>query len=233
QDIVIETNIQTGLDNMGFICGGNIPGIANLHYSKKMKLIRNLSMLEYDFVILDLGAGASHNVVDFVLISQTSLLVTTPEVPSILNTYSFLKTLVFRRLTMAFKELNNQQLIDLLEKAKDVDNNPHLKRMSDFIKAVEILNGGIEASGLIKEILRFLRPILCLNRIRTVRDEKACVAVQNLMREYLGIECRKILHVNEDRNVGNAIARMRPVIIDSPLSVFASQINGIAMFLTE
>lgn len=229
QDIVLET----GVDNMGFVCGGNIPGIANLHYSKKMKLMRNLSMLECDFVLLDLGAGASYNVVDFVLVSDKSLLVTTPEVPSILNTYSFLKTLVFRRLNMAFKDLNSQNLIELLEKAKDVDNNPHLKKMSDLVSAVENIEGGTVASQLIREILPTLRPAMILNRIRSFRDEKACAAIENLMKEYLGIECSKILHVHEDASVGHAIAKMKPVMIDNPLSVFASEVNSIALFLTE
>lgn len=241
QDIVLEVNtegratldIEKGLDKIGFICGGNIPGIANLHYSKKMKLMRNLSMLECDFVLLDLGAGASYNVIDFVLVSHKSLLVTTPEVPSILNAYSFLKTLVFRRLNMAFKELNNQQLLDLLEKARDIDKNPHLKKMSDFIQAVEDIEGGIEASRLIREILPSLRPAMVLNRIKNIKDEKACTAIGNLMREYLGIECSKIFHVHEDASVGYAIAKMKPVMIDNPHSIFASQINSIALFLTE
>ncbi|MBF0228381.1 MAG: AAA family ATPase [Desulfamplus sp.] len=240
EDIVLEINVkggsptfnnETSIDNIGFICGGNIPGIANLHYSKKMKLLRNLSMLEYDFVLLDLGAGASHNVVDFVLVSQKNLLVTTPEVPSILNTYSFLKTLVFRKLNIAFKELNNQKAIDLLEKAKDVDKNPQFKKMSDFITIIESIEGGVEASQLIRKTLLNLKPTMLLNRIRTVNDEKAGIAIQNLTREYLGIEFVKILHVHEDSCVGNAIARMRPVMIDNPLSIFASQINSIAMFL--
>ncbi|MBF0232003.1 MAG: AAA family ATPase [Desulfamplus sp.] len=226
QEIVLET----GLENMGFICGGNIPGIANLHYSKKMKLIRNLAMLDYDFVLLDLGAGASYNVVDFVIISQKSLLVTTPEIPSILNTYSFLKTLVFRRLTMALKEFHNQTLLDLLEQARDVEKNPHLKRMDDLVQVIQKIDSS--ASRLVKQILLGIRPAMILNRIRSGKDEKACVAIENLMRQYLGIECSKILHVHEDASVGHAIAKMKPVMINNPGSVFANDINEIAMFLT-
>ncbi|MBF0203838.1 MAG: AAA family ATPase [Desulfamplus sp.] len=226
QDIVLET----GWDNMGFICGGNIPGIANLHYSKKMKLIRNLSLLEYDFALLDLGAGASYNVVDFVIIAQKSLLVTTPEIPSILNTYSFLKTLVFRRVTMALKELGNQNVLDLIEQARDVDKNPHLKKMDDLIKAAGIIDR--RASGVIKQILPDIRPAMILNRIRSNKDEKACAAIENLMQQYLGIECSRILRVHEDASVGYAIAKMTPVMIDNPSSVFAKDINDIALFLT-
>jgi flagellar biosynthesis protein FlhG len=78
-DVVMNTDVN----NLSIICGGNIPGIANLHYNKKLKLIRNLSQLKADFVLLDLGAGASSNVVDFLIIAQDGVLVTTPEVPSL------------------------------------------------------------------------------------------------------------------------------------------------------
>ena len=227
QDIVLET----GLENMGFICGGNIPGIANLHYSKKMKLIRNLALLECDYVLLDLGAGASFNVVDFAIIAKESLIVTTPEIPSIINTYVFLKTLVFRRLEFVFKQLKNQQLLDLLAQAKDIEKNPHLKKMADIIKAVDLIDG--KASRIILKILTRLKPALVLNRIQSDRDLKSCAAIQNLMKEYLGIACSRILSVQEDASVGYAMARMKPVMIENPGSIFAKDITKIAEFLTQ
>ncbi|MBF0467393.1 MAG: AAA family ATPase [Desulfamplus sp.] len=230
-DKLHEIVLETGIKDMGFICGGNIPGIANLHYSKKMKLIRNLSMLEHDFVLLDLGAGASYNVVDFVIISRQNLLVTTPEIPSILNTYSFLKTLVFRRLAMALKALDNKAILDLVERARDVDKNPHLKKMGDLVRTLGRIDE--RASDLAVEVLAGIRPTLVLNRIRSDRDENACAAIENLMKQYLGIEARRILHVHEDAAVGHAIAKMRPVMIERPDSVFAKDINEIALFLTQ
>ncbi len=227
QDIVLET----GFENMDIICGGNIPEIANLHYSKKMKLIRNLSMLECDNIILDLGAGTSFNVVDFVIIAKESLLVTTPEVPSIINTYSFLKTLVFRRLTFAFKQLKNYKLLDLLSEAKDVDKNPHLKKMENLIKEAGLIDEN--ASRLILKILPQLKPALILNRVHSEKDLKACTAIQNLMKEYLGIECSKIFSAHEDASVGYATARMKPVMLENPGSIFAKDITKIAKTLAK
>ncbi len=227
QDIVLET----GFENMEIICGGNFPEIANLHYSKKMKLIRNLSMLECDNIILDLGAGTSYNVVDFVIIAKDSLLLTTPEVPSIINTYGFLKTLVFRRLTFAFKQLKNYKLLDLLSEAKDVDKNPHLKKMDNLIKAAGLIDEN--ASRLVLKILPQLKPTLILNRIHSEKDLKACTAIQNLMKEYLGIECNTVFSVHEDASVGYAAARMKPVMLENPGSVFAKDITKIAKTLAK
>lgn len=225
QDIVLET----GIENMGFICGGNIPGIANLHNSKKMKLIRHLARLECDYVLLDLGAGASSNVVDFAIIAKESLLVTTPEVASIINTYVFLKTLVFRRVEFAFKQFKNRELIDLLAQAKDIEKNPHLKKMEAIIKAVEMIDE--KASRLALKLLTQLKPALILNRIRSDRDLKSGTAIQNLMKEYLGIECSRIMSVQEDASVGYAMAKMKPVMLENPDSIFAKDITKTSEFL--
>ncbi len=227
KDIVLET----GIDNMGIICGGNIPDIANLHYSKKLKLIRNLSKLECDYVLLDLGAGSSFNVVDFVIISNKSLLVTTPEVPSLLNAYSFLKTLVFRRITFGFKRLKNQDLLDLLLSAKDTEKNPHLKKLGDFFKAAEKIDR--KAARLVKENLSGFKPIIVVNRIRSDKDARSGIVIQNLMKEYLQIECSKILPVHEDDAVGYAIAKMKPVMLENPGSLFTKDIMKISRFLMQ
>jgi flagellar biosynthesis protein FlhG len=98
-DIVLET----GIDDVGLIRGGDVPGITSMPYQKKMKLIRQLSTLDCDFLILDLAPGASHNVADFSIIAHKTLLVTTAEVPSLLNVYSFIKAVLFRRLTFFFQ----------------------------------------------------------------------------------------------------------------------------------
>ena len=104
-DIILDTNIK----NVGIICGGDVPGIANMPYQKKLKLIRHLSKLGCDLLILDLAPGSSYNVADFSIMAQETLLVTTAEVPSLLNVYSFIKAAVFRRLNFFFKHKKEQK----------------------------------------------------------------------------------------------------------------------------
>ena len=127
-DVVLDTNI----DNVGIICGGDVPGIANMPYQKKLKLIRHLLALDYDLVILDLAPGASFNVADFSIIAQKTLLVTTAEVPSLMNVYSFIKATVFRRLNFFFKSKKCDELLELLEKA-----NTEIEQMILGLRPVE------------------------------------------------------------------------------------------------
>ena len=224
-DIVLDTDIE----NLKVVCGGDIPGIANLHYQKKVKLIRHLSNLNTDMVLLDLGAGASYNVIDFLIIAENGLLVTTPEVTSLLNAYSFIKTLVYRRLTFYFKRNNSTELIALLEQAKDADTNPHLKTMDKFLDAAGKIDAA--AADAARKILRHFKPVVVVNRIRTKEDANAGAVIQNLMNQYLCIESSVIMSIREDPAVGVSIARLRPVMLEAPNSRFAVDIEQIARTL--
>ncbi|SLM32786.1 putative ATP binding protein homolog to RS-1 DMR_40820 [Desulfamplus magnetovallimortis] len=224
-DIVISTDI----DGMSVICGGDIPGIANLHYQKKMKLIRHLKNLKADIVLLDLGAGASFNVVDFVIFSQQGLLVTTPEIPSLYNLYSFIKTYLFRRLIFKFKGLKNNAILTLLEDAKDFEANPHLNTMNGILTEAEKIDPA--SVELINGLLNTIKPFVIVNRAKSQKDSNTGKVIQNLMNTYLNINSSVLFSVHEDNRVGYSLTKSRPVMIEAPDSLFASDINSIAAML--
>lgn len=226
-DVVVDTDIE----NVGMICGGDAPGITNMPYQKKLKLIRHLSALDCDLVLLDLAPGASHNVSDFTIIAQRSLLVTTAEVPSLLNVYSFIKSTVFRRLLFFFKSKECAELLELLERAKDFDNHPHLKTMEGFFQEAREINAEIADAA--KKVLSGFRPIVIVNRVRTEKDANAGVVVQNLLEKYLSIKSAVIMKIREDDAVGNAIAKLKPIMIETPNSPFSMDIRKIASKLCE
>ncbi len=224
-DIVQDTDVS----NLRIICGGDVPGIANLHYQKKVKLIRNLATLESDFVLLDLGAGASYNVIDFLIIAQNGLLVTTPDVNSLLNCYSFIKTLIFRRLTFYFKRAKCPELLELLEKAKQTDDHPHLKTMAGFLQEARKIDAAV-AKG-VKKILWRFKPIVVVNRVQTENDAKAGETIRKLMRQYLSVESSVTMAIREDQAVRNALAHLTPIMLEAPESKFCIDIKEIALTL--
>jgi len=226
-DIILDTEI----DNVGIICGGDVPGIANMPYQKMMKLIRHLSKLDCTLAILDLAPGSSHNVVDFSIIAQETLLVTTAEMLSLLNVYSLIKTVVFRRLNLFFKHKRCSELLELLERAKDPDNHPNLKSMEGFFREARDINSDVTDSA--KEILSGFKPFLVVNRVRTKKDANAGGVIQNIMKQYLSIESAVIMTIREDNAVGNAIARMKPIMVEAPDSPFCRDIEEIASRLCE
>jgi len=221
-DIVVDTEIE----NVGLVCGGDVPGIANMPYQKKMKLIRHLTKLDCDVVLLDLAPGSSYNVADFSIVAQKALLVTTPEIPSLMNVYSFIKAAVFRRLLFFFKNNGALELVDLLERARDFEKYPQLKNMEGFFNAARKINS--DAADSAKKIIQNLNPFLIVNRVPAKNDTKAGRIIQKMLRDFLSIESTVIKTIREDRAVGEALARMKPILLHSPNSFFAKDIEEIA-----
>src|SRR3989338_5798692 len=81
-------------------------GGANLPFAQKQKLMRYIKNLDSDYVILDLGAGTSFNVLDLFLMSDFNILVAMPEPTSVENVYRFIKSVILRRLN---NSLNNSR----------------------------------------------------------------------------------------------------------------------------
>jgi flagellar biosynthesis protein FlhG len=99
ENIVLETPVP----NLFLISGAqdNLD-IANLPYDKKLKTLKAISKLKYDYILLDLGAGTSFNTLDFFLTSQNGIFITTPEPTSIENVYRLMRAIYFRRIRHYF-----------------------------------------------------------------------------------------------------------------------------------
>lgn len=110
-----EVSINTQVENLSLISGtSEILTSANPVYAQKIKIIRNLRRLNAEYIVLDLGAGSSYNVLDFFLMADKKITVLSPQPTSIQNGYAFLRNAVYRKLSFACKQhefLNN--LIDI------------------------------------------------------------------------------------------------------------------------
>ena len=221
-DVISDTSIA----NLGVVCGGDDPGIANIPYQKKMKLIRHLSSLDCDRVILDTAPGTAFNVLDFSIIARQTLLVTTGEVPSLLNLYSFIKSALFRRMTFFFKRHKWFELLELLDQAKDTDTYPHLRTMEGFFCEVQKVNAAAAESA--RKIAGRLRPFVVVNRVRTDKDARTGSVMKKLLKEYLSIEVPLIMTIRDDHAVGDAIAKLTPLMVDAPHSPFSKDIQKMA-----
>ena len=78
--------------------------VANIHYARKLKVMKAILNLDYDYIFLDLGSGTHFNTVDFFLTSNEGFLVTTPGPVSIENMFRFIQTLYLRRLRQIIKK---------------------------------------------------------------------------------------------------------------------------------
>lgn len=98
-----DTVVKTPFENLFLISGAHDNfDIANLPYEQKMKTLRAITKLDYDRILLDLGAGTSFNTLDFFLISQNGIFITTPEPTSIENVYRLVRSIYFRQIRYVF-----------------------------------------------------------------------------------------------------------------------------------
>jgi len=103
--------IQLGHEGVRFISGGSgVVDLLNMGEEQLAGLVSGIVNLEapIDFIILDTGAGINESILQMVLASSETIIVTTPEPTSILDAYALAKTVVKRRSTHPLNLLINK-----------------------------------------------------------------------------------------------------------------------------
>ncbi|MDR7000952.1 MinD/ParA family protein [Neobacillus niacini] len=89
--------IEKGMGGVEYIYGGlELDDLMELEHRTLSFFVNQLQELQTyaDFILLDTGAGISKELVDFILASDETILVTTPEPTSMADSYAVLKTIV-------------------------------------------------------------------------------------------------------------------------------------------
>ena len=107
--------------------------IANLFHTQKIKIIKAIQRLPYDYILLDLGAGTNFNTLDFFLTSNECLFVATPEPTSIENAFRFIRAANLRMIKQA---LNQHDLNLIVDEIRDKAKNAIIKSPSDIVDIV-------------------------------------------------------------------------------------------------
>jgi flagellar biosynthesis protein FlhG len=222
-----EVLIGTGINNLQLICGGaNIPDIANMPFQQKMKLINHLLKLESEVVILDLAAGSSFNVIDFLLIANQQLMITSPEAPSLIKVYSFIKSCVFRLLTFHFKSEEAHDVLDILTQAKDIEANPHLKTVGNILLEVAKINPAAAESA--RKMLDKFRPNIVINMVQAAEEIKAGNVIRSMLEQYLSITSSLVTTIPTDPMVRKALFKNKPMMLAYPGSEFSLAVRRLA-----
>lgn len=219
----MESLIQeSGIENLQFIAGDCLfPGTANMDFFMKKKIMKDLAQLPADYIILDLGGGSSYNILDFFLLSYNPLMVTTPEITSIMNAYSFLKAAVFRFFTHQFPNKSEERAY-IQEFIKSVATGTE----SSFTALMENLCQKFPETGVPAcQQLAKLNPHVILNMGNNTQDLEMGRRVRSLANSKLAVKIDFIGFIPSDYIVPMAVARRAPAIILEPHSAFAAAID--------
>ncbi len=98
-DVSLDDIMLEGPGGVHVIPGASgLARLAELSEFERLRLMQQFRNLEaeHDFLIMDLGAGISNNVLSFACAADTVLVVTSPEPTALADAYSTIKLLVYR-----------------------------------------------------------------------------------------------------------------------------------------
>jgi len=225
-----ELLFPTEWENLYLIPGDVLVyGVGELTKSVKERIVKGLLDIEADYIIVDLGGGANFTVIDFFLISNSGLIVTTPQVISIMNAYSFLKNYVFRFLQRAFAA--DKPINSYFRKVLKERHPGDRKTVTDMISDIRGINPTLGNKA--EAFLEVLQPKLILNKIEGIEDASLAEGLRDLCAQNLSINLEGLGTVMNEEIVNRSVNLQRPFILDDEENIATSEIHRIAQKIIQ
>jgi flagellar biosynthesis protein FlhG len=210
-DEILTTTPFEGLS----LIGGNSSklGSANLSYPKKQKIIRHLKSLTCDYVIVDLGGDTSFNVLDFFLLADQKIAVTSAEPTSFLDTYNFVKVAFYRFLDRFFSEHSGLKALStqIHEFSFAKNGSPTLESIFQEVRAIDL-----SAYLKLKLHIEKFHLSIVTNMAESRRDVSIARSMQRLLKKKCFLDVGILGTVPFDVSVRRAARRFTPFIVDDP-----------------
>lgn len=219
---ITELLTPTAINNLWIISGAQDDlGIANLKQMHKAKLLNQLSELQVDFVLLDLGAGTTFNTIDFFISADQGIITTLPEPTSIENSYRFIKSVYLRKLKMAEELLEIGPLIDQAMNAKISQNSTPNDLINRVIEINPIMGQRLRAE------INKLNPKLIINQVRTQADIDIGFSMKLISKKYFGLNLDYVGYLDYDATVWQSVKKRRPLLMEFPNSTLVNNFDRI------
>lgn len=204
-----DTCLETGTECLRFVSGAvDTVALSNLTFAQKNKLINEISRLNADHVVMDLGAGASFNVIDFFLSADHKVVVLTSDPTAIQNAYGFVRSAVFR--SMARRASKRSSLQALIKTAMNPKNELGVCTIKGLLDLIEASDDKDELEEL-KAAVSAVRPIIFTNMARNLTDSNAGRIVQLVSKKYLAVNAVAAGTIGCDRQIEAMISQMIPL----------------------
>ncbi|GAB7023005.1 MinD/ParA family protein [Salidesulfovibrio brasiliensis] len=175
----VAVSIEEGLDILPATSG--VPELVEMDEDMQDILFRKLVTLagQYDFLMLDLGAGINHTAMAFAAITQLRIVVVTPEPTSLTDGYATIKVLntqhgindflllvnqvtsqkegkqTYERLAAACRNFLNVELRNLGYIRQDMTIVESVRRQTPFMKFAPECNAAKDIRGLARKLMRY------------------------------------------------------------------------------
>jgi len=205
---------ETKISNLFLISGGeDYLRVSNPSPTQLKKLLHSMHELEYDYILIDLGAGTTAQTIDIFTQAKKPILVCVPEPAAVENTYRFIKYSFLRAFRTSVQNLEVKKFLDqyLLNRQNEVIYKPQ-ELLQDIAKIDE------QAAQVLKGFLHRFTPHLIMNMVRSNQDVRLGFSMCQISSKYFGIELDYVGFIESDEAMP-ALSRSRnPVLIADPFS---------------
>ena len=221
-----EVSIETSIQNLKLISGGDdILYLANPKFSQKARILRSLDKLDADYILLDLGAGSSFNILDFFIFTQGKVVIVSPFPTSIQNAYGFIKSALYRRLGQVFSK--NDQILSLIKKSIDPGSEEKINSIFELVATVDKIDR--ESASIMGQVVDDFKIKLIVNMAKSEEDAKVGDIIKIVSDKYLGINVDVLKPIPFDRQVEKSIILTNPLLLNETGSKIAISIYEIAL----
>jgi flagellar biosynthesis protein FlhG len=203
-----ETVLELPIPNLFLISGArNKLDVANLAHEQKMKMLRAISRLDYDYILIDLGAGTSFNTIDFFTLSDSGIFVCTPEPTSIENIYRLIRSVYVRKIRQVLKI---HRFRDLATEAEARDQDAVIQSPEYLLEVLKDLNP--EEGSILEDSLKAFQFKLVVNQVRRGDNSKLGALICKIIERHLGLKMQFLGNVSYDESVHEAVCRRESFI---------------------
>jgi flagellar biosynthesis protein FlhG len=193
-----------------------------LRASRKSRWLNRLRALPAEYIVVDVGPGHGPIAVDLMLAADLAVVVTVPEPPAIETTYRFIRAAFVRRVRRAIA--SDKFRVGLFDRA--LRQLGYLPAPIDLVRALTKIER--ELSVLAWNEANRMRLHLVVNQTRVRADQDLGHQMCDLSTRHFGVALDELGHVEHDDSVWLAVRRNRPLLIDSPASKAARNVERIA-----
>jgi len=216
---------KTSQGNLDIISGANdVLDIADIRESAISRLAKDLRTLDYDEILIDAGPGTSSKMLDLFLMSDLSVLISTPEPTSIENTYRFLKALYLRRIKQSIHNGDDRELSEVLRSVLGITGQAKAKTLIEIFERLNEVSKG--SKNYMEALIGKLDFSLIINQARDNTDESIGLQMKQACRDYFNIDMKYLGHICFSEKVGDSIRKRVPLVSNSNKSEPAELIEG-------
>ncbi|WP_136809791.1 MinD/ParA family ATP-binding protein [Desulfosediminicola flagellatus] len=203
-------NISDLIHTLNFYGVQLIPGTgdtlhtANMTFQEKKRLLRSLSTIDTDVLLIDVGAGTNYHALDFFMYADIQICVTSPEPTAIMDFYTFLQLATIRKALGSFLSMG------------DVGRTLRQTKFDSLSQVFEIAESIQEGSREKAQLaLNNFNPLLVVNKVGSGAKINL-LKLRKLASKYLGIYLPELGEIPYDEIVDEALRAYMPVAEFAP-----------------